>query len=160
MLGAVPGGASLWGAWVRFGGGVGLGGGGSFLRGGGAESVGGGAGVDDVGVEGQAVYDCGGQAGVGEGGAPFGEGGVGGAGDGGAFFSFGDDLEEEFGAAGVEVDVADFVEAEQVDAGIAANDAGELVVGGGFGELVDQGGGGDVADPAALFGGGGAQCDE
>jgi hypothetical protein len=35
-----------------------------------------------------------------------------------------------------------------------------LFVVGGFGELVDQGGGGDVPDPAALFGGGGAEGDE
>ena len=50
----------------------------------------------------------------------------------------GDDLEQQFGAAGVEVDVADLVEAEQVEAGVAADDAGELFVVGGFGEFVDQ----------------------
>ena len=42
-----------------------------------------GAGLDDVGVEGEPVDDGGGEAGVGEGGAPFGERGVGRAGDGG-----------------------------------------------------------------------------
>ena len=77
----------------------------------GAESVGVGAGLDDVGVEGDAVDDRGDQAGVGEDGSPFAEGQVGRDGDGGSFFAFGDDLEEQFGAAGVEVDVAEFVEA-------------------------------------------------
>jgi hypothetical protein len=62
-----------------------------------------------VGVEGDAVDDGGDEAGVGDDLAPFGEGEVGGDGDGGAFFSFGDDLEEQFGAAGVELDVAEFV---------------------------------------------------
>ena len=77
---------------------------------GGAQPVAVGAGGDDVGAEGEPVDDGGGQAGVGEGGAPFGEGGVGCARDGGSFLAFGDDLEEEFGAAGVEVDVAEFVD--------------------------------------------------
>ena len=58
------------------------------------------------------------------------------------------------------MDVADLVEAEQVQAGVAADDAGELFVVGGLDEFVDQGGGGDVADPAAGLGGGGAQPDE
>jgi len=77
---------------------------------------------------------------VGEGGSPLGERGVGGAGDGGSFFAGGDDLEEQLGAAGVEPDVADLVEAEQVEAGVASDDAGELFVVGGLDELVDQGG--------------------
>ena len=72
----------------------------------------------DVGVEGESVDDGCGESGVGEGGAPFGEGCVGGAGDGGSFFAGGDDLEEEFGAAGVEVDVAKFIKAEQVQGGV------------------------------------------
>jgi hypothetical protein len=54
--------------------GVGLWVGGSFLAAAGAESVAAGAGLDDVGVEGEPVHDCCGQAGVGEGVAPFGEG--------------------------------------------------------------------------------------
>jgi hypothetical protein len=49
--------------------------------------------------------------------------------------------------------VADLVEAEQVEPGVAAEDAGELFVIGGFGELVDQLGAGEVADPPASFGG-------
>src|SRR3954447_3413838 len=110
--------------------------------------------------EGEPVDDGGCQAGVGERVAPLGERGVGGAGDGGLLLAFGDDLEEQFGAAGVEVHVADLVEAEQVEAGEAAHHAGELFVVGGLDELVDQGGGGDVSDPPAGFGGGGAQADE
>ena len=116
--------------------------------------------MDDVRVEGQAVDDGGGQAGVGEGGAPLAERGVGGARDGGSFLAGGDDLEEELGAAGVESDIADLVEAEEVEAGVASDDAGELFVVGGLDELVDQGGGGDVPHPSSLFGGGGAQGDE
>ena len=46
----------------------------------------------------------------------------------GAFFAFGDDLEEQFGAARVDLDVAQFVEAEQVQAAVAADDAGQDVV--------------------------------
>ena len=91
-----------------------------------------------MGVEGEPVNDGGGESGVGEGVAPFGEGGVGGAGDGGAFFPGGDDLEQQFGAARIKVEVADLVEAEQVEAGVAAEDAGELFVVGGLDELVDQ----------------------
>ena len=69
----------------------GSGGGGCLLGGAGrAEAVGVGAGLDDVGVEGEPVHDGGGEAGVGEGGAPFAEGGVGGAGDGGLLLAFGD----------------------------------------------------------------------
>jgi hypothetical protein len=113
-----------------------------------------------VGVEGDAVDDGGDQAGVGEDGAPFTEGQVGGDGDAGPFLAFGDDLEEEFGAAGVDLDVAEFVEAEQVQAGVAAHDAGQLAVIGCFDQFVDQVRGGDVADAAALFAGGQAQPDE
>ena len=62
---------------------------------------------------------------------------VGGAGDRGSFFAFCDDLEEELGSSRVEADVAEFVEAEQVEAGVAADDAGELFGVGGLGEFVD-----------------------
>ena len=113
-----------------------------------------------MGVEGEPVDDGGGEAGVGEGAAPFGERGVAGAGDGGFLLAGGDDLEQQLGAARVEVDVADLVEAEQVQAGVAADDAGELFVVGGLDQFVDQRGGGDVADPAAGLGGGGSQPDE
>jgi len=102
-----------------------------------------------VGVEGDAVDDGGDEAGVGEDGAPFAEGQVGGDGDGGAFFAFGDDLEEQFGSPGVDVDVAEFVEAEQVEAAVAADDPGQDSFVGGFDEFVDQLGGGGVADASA-----------
>ena len=92
---------------------MGSAGGGSLLRGsGGAEPVGVGAGGDDVAAEGEPVDHGCCEPGVGEGGAPFGEGGVGGAGDGGLLLAGGDDLEQQFGAAGVEVDVSELVEAE------------------------------------------------
>jgi len=120
----------------------------------GAQPVGLGAGFEDVGVEGDAVDDGGDRAWVGEDGAPFAEGQVGGDRDGGAFLAFGDDLEEEFGAAGVDVDVAEFVEQQEVEAAVAGDHAGEDAVVGGFDEFVDQSGGGDVADAAALFAGG------
>jgi hypothetical protein len=126
----------------------------------GGEPVGLGAGFDDAGVVGDAVDDGGDEAGVGEHGSPFAERQVGGDGDGGSFFSFGDDLEEELGAAGVELDVAEFVEQEQVEAAVAGDDAGELPLVGGFGEFVDELGGGGVADAAALLAGGQAETDQ
>ena len=52
-------------------------------------------------------------------------------------------------AAGVQGEVADLIEAEEIEPSVAAEDAGELFVVGGFGELVDQLGAGDVADPVA-----------
>ena len=75
-----------------------------------------------------------------------------------AFLSFGDDLEQQFGAAGVELDVAELVEAEQVEAAVAGDDAGQAPFVGGFDEFVDELGGGGVADPAALFAGGDARA--
>ena len=47
----------------------------------------------------------------------------GGDGDGGSFFSFGEDLEEEFGGVLVEADVAEFVDGEEVVAAVAGNDS-------------------------------------
>jgi len=69
----------------------------------GAQPVGLGAGLEDVGVEGDAVHDGGDQARVWEHGSPLAEGQVRGDRDGCAFFAFGDDLEEELGAAGVDL---------------------------------------------------------
>ena len=74
--------------------------------------------------------------------------------------AFGDDLEQQLGAAGVELDVAELVEAEQVEAAVAGDDAGQASFVGGFDEFVDELGGGGVADPAALFAGGDAEADE
>ena len=69
-------------------------------------------------------------------------------------------LEEQFGSAGVDVDVAEFVEAEQVETAVAADDAGKDAFVGGFDEFVDKLGGGDVADASSLFAGCQAQSDE
>jgi len=71
--------------------------------------------LDDVGVEGQSIDDGGDEAWVRDHGAPLAEGKVAGGSDGGFLFAFGDDLEQQLGAAGVELDVAEFVEAEQVE---------------------------------------------
>jgi len=66
------------------------------------EAVAAGAGFDDLSGEGEPVDDGGAQARVGEGLGPAGERFVAGDGDGGSFLAFGQDLEEEFGAAAVE----------------------------------------------------------
>lgn len=50
-----------------------------------------------------------------------------------------------FCSAWVDLDVAEFVEAEQIEAAVAADDVGEDSFVGGFDELVDQLCGGDVA---------------
>src|SRR5260221_11032501 len=127
---------------------------------GGAQPVGVGAGLDDVRVVGEPVHGGRAQPGGGEGGAPFGEGGVGGDRDRGAFLALGEHLEQQLGAAPVQLEVAELVEAEQVDAAVAGDGAREGLVVGGLDELVDQGGGGAVADPVAGLGGGGAQPDQ
>jgi hypothetical protein len=88
------------------------------------EPVGLGAGLEDVGVEGDPVHDRGDQAGVGEDGAPFAERQVGPDRDRGSFLPFGDDLEQQFGAAGVELDVAQLAGQEEVEAAVAGHDAG------------------------------------
>ena len=72
----------------------------------------------------------------------------------------GQDLEEQFGAAAVKFHVAQFVQAEQVDAAVAGDGLGQLLVVGGLDELVDQFGGQRVADPEAGLGGRGAQRDQ
>jgi hypothetical protein len=71
------------------------------------EAVGVGAGLDDVAAERDAVDDGRAEAGVGEGSGPAAEGFVGGDGDACFFFSFGQDLEAEPGAAAVEFHVDD-----------------------------------------------------
>ncbi len=74
--------------------------------------------------------------------------------------AFGEDLEQQFGAAAVQREVAELVEAEQVDPAAAGDDLGQLAVVGGLGELVDQARGQHVADAVAGFSGGRAQRDE
>ena len=81
-----------------------------------------------------------------------------GRGDRGAFFAFGENLEEQLGAAGVDADIAELVDQQQVESSVAADDLGQDPVIGGFGQLVDQLGAGDVADPPAGFAGGHAQA--
>ena len=76
------------------------------------------------------------------------------------FLAFGDDLEEQFRSVRVDLDVSEFVEAEQIQASVAGHDAGQDPFVGGFDEFVDQLRGGDVSDPAALFAGGQPQPDE
>ena len=73
---------------------------------------------------------------------------------------FGEDLEQQLGAAAVQLQVAEFVDQEEIDAAVAGDGAGQLPVVGGFGELVDQLRGQGVLDPVAVFGGGGAQRDQ
>jgi aminopeptidase-like protein len=63
-----------------------------------------------VGVEGDSVHDRGDEARVVHDGSPLAERQVGADADAGAFFSFGDDLEQQFCAAGVDLDVAQFID--------------------------------------------------
>src|ERR1019366_2206868 len=111
--------------------------------GGGAQPVGAGAGGDDVRVVGEPVHDRGAQPGVGEGGGPFGE-----------------DLEQQLGAAAVQLDVAELVQAQQVDPPVPADHLGQRLVIGGLGQLVAQRGGGDGTDTVPVLRGGGAQPDQ
>src|SRR6516162_6785661 len=127
---------------------------------GGAQPVGVGAGGDDVRLEGEPVDDGRAEPRVGEGAGPFAEGGVGRDRDGGAFLAFGEDLEQQLGAAPVQLEVTQLVQAEQVDAAVAGDGAGQGLVVGGLDEFVDQRGGGDVPDPVTVLGGGGAQPDQ
>jgi len=76
--------------------------------------------------------------------------------DGGLLFAFGQDLEQQLGAATVEFHVAEFVEAEQLDPAVAGDGAGQLPFVGGLDEFVDEFRREDVADPVAGLGGGGA----
>jgi hypothetical protein len=62
----------------------------------------------------------------------FAEGEVGPDRDRGSFFPLGDDLEQQLGAFGVDLDVAELVEAEQIQAAVAADSAGQDAVVGGF----------------------------
>src|ERR1700722_139889 len=80
--------------------------------------------------------------------------------DRGFFLSLGNDLEQQLSAARVDLNVAKLVEQQQVQAAVAADNAGQLPVVGGFSELVDQLGGSGVTDPAALLAGGQPQADK
>jgi hypothetical protein len=98
-------------------------------------SVGLGAGLDDVGVEGDPVDDGGDEAGVGDDLAPFAERQVGGQPD-RRLLAFGEHLEQQLGAAAVELGVADLIDAEQVETAVAGDEAGEAAFVGGFDEFV------------------------
>src|SRR5680860_793648 len=50
---------------------------------------------------------------------------VGGDGDAGAFVAFGEDLEQQLGAARVQVQIAELVEADQFEAAVAGDGLGE-----------------------------------
>ena len=116
--------------------------------------------VDDVRVVGEPVHDRGAQPGVGERWCPLAERGVGRDRDGGLLLPLGEHLEQQLGAAPVQLDVAQLVQAQKVDPPVAADHLGQRPVIGGLDELVDQRGGGDVPDPVAVLGGGGAQPDQ
>lgn len=111
-------------------------------------------------VEGDTVDDGGDQAWVGEDGSPFAEGQVGSDADAGALLAFGDDLEQKLCSAWVDLDIAQLVEQEKVEAAVAGDDARQLSLVGGLDEFVDQLGGRDVADPASLLAGVQTECDE
>src|SRR3954451_6167586 len=116
-----------------------------------AEAPGLGAGVDDVGLVGDAVDDGLGETGVGEDLGPFAEGQVGGDDQAAAFVAFGDDLEDELGSALGQGQVAQLIQADELGAGVAADDAGKLAAALGFLEFVGQAGEGGEADAAALL---------
>jgi hypothetical protein len=69
--------------------------------------------------------------------------------DAGLFFPFGEELEQQLGTAAVEFHVAELVDAEQVDAAVAGDGLGQLLVVGGLDELVDELGRQGVADAVA-----------
>ena len=100
------------------------------------EAVAGGAGFDDVCAVGDAVDDGGCEPGVGEGPAPFREGRVAHDRYCGALLTLGQDLEEEFGGSLVEVDVAEFVDREEVESAVASDGLGEVELVGCLGEFV------------------------
>src|SRR5215210_3531031 len=82
-----------------------------------AEAPGLGAGVDDVRAVGEAVDDGLGEPGVGEYLGPLAERQVGGDDQAAAFVSFGEDLEDEFGGAVGQREVAKLVEDDKLGAG-------------------------------------------
>ena len=87
------------------------------------------------------------------------EGFVGGDSDRRAFFSLGENLEQQLCAAPVQLEIAQFVNENQINAAVAVDQLGQLFVVGGFDQFVDQLAGQGVADPVAGFGGQDAQRD-
>ena len=102
-----------------------VGGGASFA--GVGQPVGGGAGFDDLPGEGQPVDDGRAQPWVGEGLGPRGERLVGGDRHRRAFFTFGEDLEQQLRAAPVQLQVAQLVDQDQINAAVAGDQLGQLL---------------------------------
>jgi hypothetical protein len=75
-----------------------------------------GASFEDAGVEGDPVDDGGDQTRLGEHCAPLAEGRVARQADTCSFLPLGDDLKEQFGSAGVDLDVAELIKQQQVEA--------------------------------------------
>jgi hypothetical protein len=75
-------------------------------------------------------------------------------------FVFGQDLEQQLGAAAVQMEIAELVQAEQVVAAVAGHGAAEVAFAGGLDQLVDECGGGGIADPTAGLAGGHTQADQ
>ena len=119
-----------------------------------------GPGLDDVGVECQPIDDGGDQAGITDDLTPFGEGEVRGGGHRCLLLAFGQDLEQQLSSFGVELDIAELVEAEQVEAPKTSNQSRQPAFVCCFGQFVDQGGAGDIAHSLALFTGRHAKADE
>ena len=72
-------------------------------------------------------------------------------GDGRFLFSFRQDLEQQLGAPGIQLDVAELVQAQQVDPPVTGHQAGQAPFVGRFGQFVDELGTGGVTDaPASL----------
>ena len=116
------------------------------------------AGVDDVGSVGEPVDDGLGEAGVGEDPRPFAEGEVGGHDQRSAFVAFGEDLEDELGGAVGQAEVAQFIKDDELGAGVAGDDAGELAAAFGFLEFVGEAGEGGEADAPSGLAGADREC--
>lgn len=91
------------------------------------EPVGLGTGLDDVRVEGDPVDDRRAEAGINEGLLPLRERSVRGDRDGPPFLSLGEDLEQQFGPGFIQVEVAELVQAEKVDAAVSGDGAGQFL---------------------------------
>lgn len=111
-------------------------------------------------MERDAVDDRGDESGIGDDLAPFAELEVRRDRDAGFLVAFGEDLEQEFRAAAVEGDVAEFVDAEQVESAGAGDESGELSLVGSFDEFVDELRAGGVTHAASLFARGDPESDE
>lgn len=77
-----------------------------------------------------------------------------------SFLPFGDDLEQQFGSARIDLDIADLIEQQQVQPAVTGHHPRQHTFVGGFHEFIDQLGAADVADPAALLAGRQSQADQ